>query len=102
MSLVRHGYTFAISAITKYGIYSGAIPNQLLFWDNLLKAITIIPLDEVAVDAAVIINTALRKKRKQIDLADLFIAASAVAHGLSLATLNRKNFDRIDALNIIE
>ena len=102
VSLVRQGYSFAISAITKYEIYSGATQNQLLFWDSLLKAITIIPLDEVAVDAAVIINTALRKKRKQIDMADLFIAASAVAHGLSLATLNRKHFDRIDALNNIK
>ena len=67
-----------------------------------MKSITIIPLDEVAVDTAVMMNSSLKMKRKQIDLADLFIAATAVAYGLSLATLNRKHFDRIDTLNIID
>jgi predicted nucleic acid-binding protein len=43
-----------------------------------------------------------KRKRKQIDLADLFIAATAVSHQLLFATLNRKHFDRIDELIIIE
>jgi tRNA(fMet)-specific endonuclease VapC len=102
IALVRQGYSFAISAITKYEIYSGATPNQIAFWDNILQAITIIALDEISVDTAVTMNNILKKKRKQIELADLFIASTAVAYGLSLATLNRKHFDRIDTLNIIE
>ena len=68
----------------------------------MLQAITVIPLDEISVDTAVTINNILKRKRKQIDLADLFIAATAVAHNLSLATLNKKHFDRIDTLNIVE
>ena len=102
IALVRQEYSFTISAITKYEIYSGATPNQLTFWNNVLQAITIIPFDEVSVDTAVIINSELKKKRKQLDLADLFIAATAVGHGLSFATLNRKHFERIDTLNIVE
>jgi tRNA(fMet)-specific endonuclease VapC len=100
--LVRQEYSFAISAITKYEIYSGATPNQLTFWDNVLQAITIIPFDEITVDTAVIINSTLKKKRKQLDLADLFIAATAISHNYSVATLNRKHFERIDTLHIIE
>jgi tRNA(fMet)-specific endonuclease VapC len=102
IALVRQKYSFAISAITKYEIYSGATPNQLSFWDSVLQTITIIPFDEITVDTAVIINSALKKKRKQLDLADLFIAATAVAHGLSFATLNKKHFERIDTLIIVE
>ncbi len=102
IALLRQEYSFAISAITKYEIYSGATSNQLAFWDNVLQAITIIPFDEASVDIAVIINSELKKKRKQIDLADLFIAATAVARSLPLATLNRKHFDRIDTLKIVE
>lgn len=101
IALVRQGYSFSISAITKYEIYSGATQNQLTFWDSILQAVTIIPFDEVTVNTAVTINNALKRKRKQIDLADLFIAATAVAHHLSFATLNRKHFDRIDTLDII-
>lgn len=53
IALVRQGYSFAISAITKYEIYSGATPNQIAFWDNILQAIIIIALDEISVDTAV-------------------------------------------------
>ena len=77
VALVRQEYRFAISAITKYEIYSGATQDQLAFWENILQAISVIPLDEKSVDTAVTINSALKRKRKQIDLADLFIAATA-------------------------
>lgn len=102
MALIRQEYQFAISIITKYEIYSGASAGQLSFWDAVFKNITIIPLDEVTIDVAVTINTTLKRKRKQIDIADLFIAATAVSHNLSFVTLNRKHFDRIDELNIVE
>lgn len=102
IKLVRQGYSFAISAVTKYEIYAGATQNQLAFWDNVLQAIAVLPLDEVSVDTAVTINIALKKKRKQIDLADLFIAATAVTRNLPFATLNRKHFERIDTLALID
>jgi predicted nucleic acid-binding protein len=61
----------------------------------------VIPLDEGCVDVAVRINRALKIKRKQIDLADLLIASTAIAYNLPFSTLNRKHFDRIEELNII-
>ena len=67
-----------------------------------MQAITVLPLDEASVDTAVSINKMLKRKRKQIDIADLFIAATAVANKMSLATLNRKHFDRIDTLILID
>lgn len=102
ISLVRRGYGFAISAITKYEIYSGATQTQLDFWDNILQAVEVIQFDEFSVDTAVKINTILKRKRKQIDIADLFIAATAITHDLPFATLNRKHFDRIEELIIVD
>ena len=61
-----------------------------------------IPFDESCVDTAVQINAALNRKRKQIDLADLFIAATAMKQNLTIATLNKKHFARIDGLAIVE
>ncbi|MBY0478031.1 MAG: type II toxin-antitoxin system VapC family toxin [Chitinophagaceae bacterium] len=101
IALVRQGYEFAISAITKYEIYSGATPSQLTFWDSVLQKITIIPFDENTVDVAVDINNELKRKRKQIDIADLFIAATALLYDIPFATLNKKHFDRIDKLNVL-
>jgi predicted nucleic acid-binding protein len=102
VGLVREGYDFAISVVTKYEIYSGATDSQLSFWENVLLAVTVIPLDENAVDAAVETNKILKKKRKQIALADLLIASSAISSNLPLATLNRKHFERIENLVLVD
>ncbi len=102
VSMVRQGYQFAVSVVTKYEIYSGATPAQLLFWDSIFQEIRVLPLDEITMDKAVEINAGLKRKRKQIDLADLFIAATALIHDLPFATLNRKHFERIDELVILE
>lgn len=101
VDLVRQGYTFAVSTITKYEIYSGATESQLVFWDSVFRSITNIPFDEACVDTAVRINAILKRKRKQIGIADLFIAATAMSHQLPVATLNRKHFERIDDLRIL-
>lgn len=102
IKLVREGYSFAVSVVTKYEIFAGASSGQVTFWEEILQSISIVSLDEATIDTAVTLNNVLKRKRKQIDLADLFIAATAVAHGFKLATLNRKHFDRIDTLNLIE
>jgi predicted nucleic acid-binding protein len=102
ISLLRSGYTFCISAITEYEIYSGATATQNAYWQNLLEKIQVLPFDQSVVKTAVDINNSLKRKRKQIDIADLFIAATAVANNLPFATLNRKHFDRVDQLQIIE
>jgi tRNA(fMet)-specific endonuclease VapC len=95
IALVRKGFGFAISAIT-------ATPNQLEFWDNILLAIDIIPLDEATIDVAVSVNARLKQNSKQIALADLLIAASAISYRMPLATLNKKHFERIDTLEMAD
>lgn len=102
VQLALQGYQFQISAISEYEVYSGATISQLLFWDDLLQKINVLPFDRNVVQQAVIINRQLKLKRKQIDLADLFIAATAITNNLHFATLNRKHFERIDTLHIIE
>jgi len=102
IKLFNRGYNFSISAITEYEIYSGTNASQLDFWNNILSNIPVIPFDQSAVKTAVQINATLKLKSKQIDLADLFIAATAVANNLPVATLNLKHFERVDQLTVIE
>lgn len=102
ISLVRKGYSFAASAVTKFEIYSGATNNQLEFWHKIFQIILVLPFDEASATSAVSINNALKKRRSKIDIADLFIAATAVSNSLPIATLNRKHFERVDKLKIIE
>src|SRR6478735_3414890 len=75
ISLFDQGYDFTISAITHYEIYSGTTANQFQFWKNLLQRTKVLALDEVVAQTAVDINIELKRKRKQIEMADLFISA---------------------------
>lgn len=102
VALFDQGYDFYISAITHYEIYSGATGAQLPFWMNMLARTKVIPFDQNISQAAVDINATLKRKRKQIGIADLFIAATAITNNLPLATLNRKHFDRIDGITLVE
>lgn len=102
ISLVRQGYTYSISAVTDFEIYTGAKPEQLAFWESLLHKIKVLPFDKSVAQTAVHINNELKKHSRQIAIPDLFIAATAIEHGLSLATLNKKHFERIDKLSLIE
>jgi tRNA(fMet)-specific endonuclease VapC len=47
------------------------------------------------------IVTKLKVKRKSIDKPDLFIAATAIVNGLTLDTLNVKDFFHIESLNLL-
>jgi len=69
ISILRKGYSFSISAITEYAIYTGAIGEQKLYWQDFLKIVKVLPFDKDAVKVAVEINEALKRKRKQIDIA---------------------------------
>ena len=102
VAIVKQGYTYCISSVTEYEIYRGALLGQIAFWDNLLQKVEVLSFDKSASRIAVDINAELKRKRKQIAIADLFIAATAVANGLNLATLNKKHFDRIEALTLMD
>ena len=102
LSLVRQGFTYSISAVTEYEIYTGALLDQVGFWDNFLQMTEVLPFDKAVAKVAVDLTRELKRKRKLIETADLFIAATAIANNLPFATLNKKHFDRIDSLNIIE
>jgi len=97
ISLIREGYTFCICVITEFEIYSGATNQQLEYWQKFLEKIDVINLDQSAVKEAVIINNQLKVKRKQIDLADLFIAAIAVSNNLPVATLTKSILKELKA-----
>ena len=102
INLFDQGYDFSISAITHYEIYSGATSNQLSFWESVLNRTAVIPFDKIVAQAAVEINNSLKRKRKQIEMADLFIASTAISNDLPFLTLNKMHFDRIDNLRLME
>lgn len=90
-----------ISTITEFEVINGATIAQLDFWNHMLKGFTILDFDSKAARQAAIIVQQLKIIRKSIDKPDLFIAATAVSHGLILDTANKKHFEFIDNLNLL-
>ena len=92
---------FAISVITEYEILIGADPEQTEFWKNFFDRVTILPFDKMASDIAVAITKNLKERNKLIEIPDIFIAATALSRNMKIATLNKKHFERIVELVIV-
>jgi len=63
--------------------------------------LTILPLTELEIDKATEIIQTLRKSNKIIGLQDILIASTAIVNGLTIATFNLKDFERIPELKIL-
>jgi predicted nucleic acid-binding protein len=90
-----------ISTITYYEVGVGNRKNHYEFWNELTEYLTVLPFDKVCSDSAIEIYQELIKKNELIDLADLFIGATAITHNIPLATLNKKHFKRIKGIELI-
>ena len=93
---------FAISILTHYEIYRGSNHVQNTFWTFFLKNIKVLPFDLTVSNEAIGIYKLLKTQNQMIDLADLLIAATAIAHNLDLATLNLKHFSKIPNLHLMK
>lgn len=102
IELVKEFDEIFISSITEFEIFTGANHRQIGFWKSFLNYITIIPFDSKAAIEAVETKKQLRKLRKTIDCASLFIGSTAIAKNLPFYTLNLKHFKDIEKLNLIQ
>jgi len=63
--------------------------------EKLCKWISTIPYDDEIAEVSSIIYQNLKEEKKLIEFRDIFIAATAIANNLCVATLNTKHFERI-------
>jgi len=101
VSYFRNYDRLYISSVTEFEVVNGATKRHLQFWDGMLTRFTVLYFDSRAARQAADIVAKLKIKRKTIDKPDLFIAATAVVHDLTLDTLNIKHFIHIDSLNLL-
>lgn len=101
--LALSGNSFGISAITCYEVGIGNRNPQLKdYWEKLIGQMSILPFNKECSLIAIEIYFDLLKKNKMIDLADIFIAATAITNKIPIATLNIRHFERIHNLEIIK
>jgi predicted nucleic acid-binding protein len=94
-----------ISIVTLMELYYGAYKSQKVT-SNLSKiksiedAIEIIPLGRESAEVFAMLKANLEKSGTPLDDFDLLLAASALAHDLTLVTNNLKHFKRVEGLRL--
>jgi len=98
-----HG-VLTFSLITRYEILRGLkakeASSRIEAFDRLCAVSDVLPLTESIVDRAADIYADLRARGELIGDADILIAATALTHGLAVATNNDKHFKRVSGLDV--
>jgi tRNA(fMet)-specific endonuclease VapC len=93
----------ATTAISRLELGVGAQnASQRTAVQALLAAVPILPLDADAAGIASEVGATLRSSGQTIPLADLAIAGICLALDVALLTRNRRHFERIDGLRLVE
>jgi predicted nucleic acid-binding protein len=100
--LVRSAVPLFISTIVLFEVRAGLNATNQESLKGLLRKISCLPFDTRTAEIAANLSRKLRKNRVQVVSSDLFVAATAIAHNLPLATLNRKHFKHIDGLMLFD
>lgn len=101
------GATTLISIITYFELYEGVVYGhdpvraQSRLGD-LLRKMDVLPVTITIARRTAILSGSLRALGQLIPSSDLLIAATAIEHDLTLVTGNRRHFDRVPGLRILE
>lgn len=94
----------SVSAVSYYevqrGLLSGYAPAQQQQLLQIEPQLLILSVDKAVANQAAILYDFLRAQGLLLPDADLLIAATALVHGLSLATRNQRHFSRIPSLDL--
>lgn len=86
----------AVSVVEVLG-YRNITPHDDQFFRGLFAAATVYLVDDAVIWRAVALRQAMR-----IDLGDALIAATALIHGLTLATRNVADFAGVPGLTVLD
>jgi tRNA(fMet)-specific endonuclease VapC len=105
----REGETFGICTITAaellHGVYLADTAARRLkrssFVEKAIQYYPIYPFDLAAARIYAKLWSSLRARKVDLGAHDLIIAATAVSLGFSVATLNRRDYERIEGVTLL-
>lgn len=90
--LVAGGHVLATAAINIGEVYAGMRRGEESRTEAFLSSLECYPLTGAIARRAGSLKSAWAQKGRTLSLADMMVAATALEHGLSLMTDNRKDF----------
>jgi len=95
---IRENNAYFMSSVTLFELQCGAKTEK----HSEDKWIRTIPFDNEIAEISSIIYQHLKWEHKLIEFRDIFIAATAIAENLCVATLNAKHFERIKDIDLLK
>ena len=89
---IAAGDVLATAAINIAEVYAGMRPEEKVATEALLSSLKVYPLDESIARRAGALKSMYARKGCTLALADAIVAATALEHGLTLMTDNRRDF----------
>lgn len=97
------GAALATTTITRFELMAGARgKRQRAAVQALLAALPALPLDTGAADRAAEVRRELESRGEDIGMADSLIAGIVLTHGAQLLTRNRRHFERVPGLSVVD
>ena len=93
----------ALSATTAFELRAGVIGKKRL--QQIARLVGMVPLLPLTTEVALIageLYTTLKAKGRLVGNEDLFLAATALEIGVPVLTLNRKHFERVPDLEVLD
>jgi len=100
--MIREYDVPSISVVAKLEVLYGPRSELVEYWNAVFATMTVVPFTDDMVQKSHDIILDLKRRSLLIDLEDVMIAAAALVLKAPLATMNRKHFDRIDGLKLID
>jgi predicted nucleic acid-binding protein len=92
-----------VSVVSIFELYNGATTeSKKQDIETLSNEIDVIDFNVETAKLASDIYLDLRSKNKLIEFRDILIGSTALKYDLQIATLNKKHFERIEKLQIID
>jgi len=91
-----------VSAVAKFEVLYETRYETVEYWNGVFATMTVVPFTDDIVTKSHEIVLDLKRKSILLDMEDIMIAASAIIYNVPLATLNRKHFERVDGLKLID
>jgi len=97
------GAALATTTITRFELMAGARGRrQRAAVEALLAALPALPLGTPAADQAAGVRRELESRGEGIGMADSLIAGIVLTHDAQLLTRNRRHFERVPALAVVD
>jgi len=102
-SIKSVGSKTLVSSVTVFELYAGAITEKHIEdLKNMMDWFEIIPFSDRIARRSANIYKNLKARNQIIEFRDIFIGATAIELSSSIATLNKRHFERIESISFFD